>query len=156
MARDKRQDGGQEPITYQDPNYDENGYWGMRMRGSRGRAAYGWYRRDWADDLETAGGFGGIHGPSQYVGGPKGDPAWEEGGISVPHRDIRVIRDFNSNSPMFDGDATPGNSLISPQNQPPVRSWERRAGFRGMYSDRGLTDAGYSEGWARGPMRGAR
>jgi hypothetical protein len=34
--------------------------------------------------------------------------------------------------------------------------WTPRGDFRPEYGNRGLTDAGYSEGWARGPMRGAR
>lgn len=153
MASDDR-NRGRETVTYADPNYDENGYWGMRMRRGQDRAAYGWFRRDW--NLETFGGYGGIHGPPEYFGGPKGDPAWELGGVSSPQRDIRVLRDFNATSPVFAGDGIAGNRLLPSGDQTPVRSWERRAGFEGDYSDRGVVDAGYSEGWARGPMPGAR
>ncbi len=139
-----------------DPNYDDGGYWGMRMRRSPGLAAYGWYRRDWSDDLETAGGFGGIHGPIEYRGGPRGEASWEEGGVVEADRDLRVIRDFNARSPMYEGDATTGNHLVLSDETGSVRPWEVRGLYSGEYTDRGLTDAGFSEGWARGPVPGAR
>jgi hypothetical protein len=152
--------------TGMDPNFQEgNPYGGMRMRGGRGRAAYGAHRWDREPDLETWGSFHGVHGPGRPFGGsrsrrPDPHPEWEiSGGMRNPFTDERQQRDFDSRSRLPERSGPPpryGRDLERREGGPIDRSWSPARGFRPGYSNRGVTDAGYSEGWARGPMRGAR
>jgi len=141
-----------------DPNY-RDGYGGMRMRGGNGRAAYGDHRLMRAQDLETEGGFGGIHpirddGYLERIAG-----RWEdEGGVGDPFANPRLLRDFNAHSPEY-GPPRPfryDQEMEGSQRRMRERDWSPRRAYREGYTNRGVTDAGYSEGWAYGPMRGAR
>ncbi|MEX2584360.1 MAG: hypothetical protein WD766_13915 [Gemmatimonadota bacterium] len=140
-----------------DPNYVE-GYHGMRMQGGRGRAAYGAHRYQQREDLGTEGGYGGIHGRGGAERYPRLHPEWEEsGGVRDPYRNRGMMQDFNSRSPSF---ARPPSrydrEIDERQRFLPERQWMPRGTYRPGYTNRGITDAGYSEGWAFGPMRGAR
>lgn len=158
-----------------DPNYS-GGYRGMRMGGSGYQAAYGRYRLEHAEDFGGSGGFRGRSGPASLAGGgrtraPHGvarydremearrahgyDSGWESGGVRDLRYDRDLLREFNANSP---GLRTGGRYDREHVRRLPhgVAPWSRGRGNWEEYSNRGLTDAGYSEGWARGPMRGAR
>lgn len=52
------------PPEGQDPNF-RGGYHGMRMNARNGQAAYGAHRLVRRADLESMGGFTGIHGPDR-------------------------------------------------------------------------------------------
>jgi hypothetical protein len=140
-----------------DPNY-RDGYWGMRMTGGGGRAAYGMLRARLSQDLETAGGFGGIHGHSDRAQIRSRYGREESGGVRDPFRDLDFIRDFNARSPMYDGDRRSGERYpAGPRDQiAHERSWSPNRTEDGHYGDRSISEGGYGEVWARGPMRGAR
>ena len=141
-----------------DPNYS-GGYGGMRMAGGGGRAAYGSHRLFHQRDLETEGGFRGIHGGAGRGGRQRFDPTWEvRGGVRDHYRDGGVLREFNANSPQFAGPIRGryDREMGDRQRFLPERQWSPPRTYRPGYSNRGMTDAGYSEGWAFGPMRGAR
>lgn len=129
----------------QDPNY-RDGYAGMRMGGGGGRAPYGAHRMWREHDLETAGGFHGAHdfhdGPNRLP-----DPRWEREGMGIPH--LRRL-ESGSRRERYGGD------LERRVQRRPEPGWAPDRGYRPGYTNRGLTEAGYGEGWARGPMRGAR
>jgi hypothetical protein len=136
-----------------DPNY-RDGYQGMRMSGGRGRAAYGSHRMWRAEDLEDAGGFAGIHGghPDRRQRGR--DP---QSGVHDPFNDPAFLRQFNAYGPHSQGPRRGyGHEMVRRDSYPAERSWSPPRLYRPGYTNRGITDAGYSEGWARGPMRGAR
>lgn len=147
-----------EPPRGMDPNY-RGGYGGMRTRGGHGQAAYGRYRMGHADDLGgERGPFGMYGGRGMYTGeyeagydrpAPRGydrgyqgrgyDRGWQGGGVHG-YADDRMVW---GRGPGYDRD----------MGGPP-RGHER--GYWPGYSNRGLSRGGYSEGWAWGPMRGAR
>jgi hypothetical protein len=140
-----------------DPNF-EDGYGGMRMSGGRGRAAYGAHRFGHRYDLETEGGFGGIHGGSAQRGYRR-DPAWEaHGGVVDPYMGRRPLDDFNAMSPRYAGPRRYryDSGMDDRQRHLPEPRWTPSRAYRSGYTNRGVTDAGYSEGWAFGPMRGSR
>lgn len=148
-----------------DPNY-RGGYEGMRMRGGPSQAEYGWYRALHPGDFAGAGGSGGFGprrgplglppaearmGPTR---GPQGPHGWGEGGVRNSRYDRELLHDFNANSPAL---ARERGRYDLEQRRPLPRGvspW--RTANRPGYSNRGMSDAGYSEGWAWGPMRGAR
>jgi len=146
-----------------DPNY-RGGYRGMRMRGDDRQAAYGWHRWTHEEDFAGSGGFlGRVDRPLRPSGegGYRRPPAaydrdWEGGGVRDLRRDPRAMREFNANSP----------ALHPEEGYGPARydDFARRRGplpghYHGErfdYANRGLSSGGYGEGWAWGPMRGAR
>jgi hypothetical protein len=147
-----------------DPNF-RNGYGGMRMGGGNGRAPYGAYRWDRARDLETWGGFEGWGPDGRGRGGAgRGRPEFhpdveQRGGLRSPYGDERILREFNTRSPELSrnrGRTRYGGEMEPRERGPVDRPWSPQRDFRPEYSNRGVTDAGYSEGWARGPMPGAR
>lgn len=143
-----------------DPNYVD-GYHGMRMGGGYGRAAYGSHRLMRERDLETEGGYYGTLRDPRSPGGaydPRWmDPRWErsDSGHS-PYDARRAIQDFNSHSPEFAGPPPRLRYDADVRGRDLEPSWGPQRSFRRGYTNRGITDAGYSEGWARGPMRGSR
>lgn len=144
-----------------DPNY-RGAYRGMRMGGDRYQAAYGRYRLSHADDFGGSGGFRGRYGvhPAPRGGWParQGRELFEQGRGGGGVRDLRydreLLHEFNANSPSLErgGRYDRGHLQPLPRGAAP---WSRGRGQMG-YSNRGMSDAGYSEGWAWGPMRGAR
>jgi hypothetical protein len=104
-----------------DPNY-RGGYGGMRMGSGYGRAAYGEHRFLRSGDLESAGGFYGIHSGSgadyrhpQERGAY--DRGWSErGGVRDSYRDERLIRDFNDRS----------RAVARRTSSAPEREWSQR------------------------------
>jgi len=135
-----------------DPNFD-GGYRGMRMGAGWGRAAYGAHRRDREWDLESVGGFGGIH-PSS--GPPVGEQRWEEHGRVAPAFDEPgLLRDFNAASPALESTSEAG-ALERREKVLPERPWMPQGVAQPGYGNRGLAPGGYSEAWARWPMRGGR
>ena len=148
--------GGFAAPTGMDPNY-RDGYHGMRMRADPRQAAYGAHRRTRRSDLGTAGGFDGIHDAPEFdwiTPGPDGSP----GGVRDPFTDDEFLRDFDARGQRY----APDPASSSTDRELPVRQardWERPHGMdphETGYSNRGMPPAGYGEGWARGPMRGAR
>ncbi|MEX2571150.1 MAG: hypothetical protein WD737_07570 [Gemmatimonadota bacterium] len=142
-----------------DPNHSGH-YRGMRMGSGQGRAAYGAHRLVHERDLGTEGGFAGLHGRSDDARARPFDPRWNDhGGVGDPSRRGRLLHDFNANSPMY---ARPsprpryGRELERRERFLLERAWLPSRQYRPGYSNRGMTEGGYSEGWARGPMRGAR
>lgn len=83
------------PAEGQDPNF-RDGYHGMRMTGGNGQAAYGAHRLLRRDDLESMGGYTGIHGPDGST--PDEDRRRDERGGGGVHRldDPEFLRDFDS------------------------------------------------------------
>jgi len=144
-----------------DPNY-RGPYGGMRMEGGGGRAAYGAHRWIRSQDLETWGGFDGVDGGQDGRGTPELHPEWEESGsVRGPGREERIIRDFNANSPELSEEVRgardqPEAEQVRDDRGHVERDWSPPRGFRQGYSNRGITDAGYSEGWARRTNRGGR
>jgi hypothetical protein len=140
-----------------DPNF-RGAYGGMRMGGGHGRAPYGAHRWDRAHDLQAWGGFQGRGHEGGSRGRPEFRPEWEQrGGLRSPYGDERVLRDFNSHSPDVRWHRGGYGREMERRDSGPVdRPWNTERDFRQGYSNRGITDAGYSEGWARGPMRGTR
>lgn len=136
-----------------DPNYT-GGYGGMRMRGWGGRAPYGEHRAHHLDDLGGSGGFGGIHRGVQPVPARGYDREWQEETDQRPFRNQRMMREFNSNSPALRRGY--GREMEGPRERAPQRDWAIQRGYRQGYSNRGMSDAGFSENWARFPMRGGR
>lgn len=142
----------------QDPNYAEY-YRGMRMISRDGRAGYGAHRLVHQRDLETEGGFHGHYHDPQYRGGRDFDPRWEMiGGVEDAQTHARLLREFNASGPFYADPEQPGaySEAVRRRGDHAPELWTPRGDFRPEYGNRGLTDAGYSEGWARGPMRGAR
>jgi hypothetical protein len=140
-----------------DPNY-RDGYQGMRMSAKDGQAAYGAHRLSHQRDLETAGGFGGVHGSN---GLPHNrsvlPPAGHTGGVR-PFSDPELMRDFDSRGQRFATDrygTTPGDEL-HPADADKVEDWTLARPHEPDSRDRGVPPAGFSEGWARGPMPGSR
>lgn len=163
--------GHDEPPHGMDPNY-RGGYGGMRMGGHPGQAAYGRYRMGHGDDLGGANGaFGMYPGRGMYTGeyeagydrpGHRGyEPNWHGGGYDRGvrggrggggvhgWRDDRMVW---GRGPGYDqgmgGRTQPGRYDRS--------MFGHDRGYRPGYANRGVGSGGYSEGWAWGPMRGAR
>lgn len=156
-----------------DPNYGGR-YRGMRMDGSGYQAAYGRYRLEHAEDFGGSGGFRGrsawapVSGGGRRGGTPAGaryarelegagryDTGWGTGGVRDLRYDRELLREFNANSPALQRGGRYDREHLRrlPRG---VAPWSRARGNWEEYSNRGVTDAGYSEGWAWGPMRGAR
>lgn len=151
-----------------DPNFRGGAYRGMRMRGSPSQAAYGRYRRTHADEL---GGEGGFRGQSarqgygdQYQPGYRQPPVgWRYddsyrggGGVHDVRYDREFMRDFNANSPLFRGEGHARESYERDFRERGGHPVERDSWPKGRYANRGLSSSGYSEAWARWPMRGGR
>lgn len=152
-----------------DPNY-RGRYRGMRMGGDRHQAAYGWYRLQHPNDFGGSGGFRGrtpagnqhrLGRGDRYDQGARGGPSvrydadWQSGGVRNLRYDRELLRDFNANSPALQRAGSYDDEHLSrlPRG---VAPWSRgRGGWLGG-SNRGITEAGYGESWAWGPMRGAR
>lgn len=144
-----------------DPNYRGGVYRGQRMYGRGGQAEYGRYRLAHADELGGEGGFQGRlrqirdyagdyqrSGRTGYDWGMRGG-----GGVHDPRYDREHLRDFNANTPAL-------RSFAGYRGVDYTRGGSHPAGrydtFRWRYANRGLTSSGFSEQWARGPMRGSR
>lgn len=149
-----------------DPNF-RDGYRGMRMHGDDQQAAYGWYRWRHERDLGGSGGYPGLVDRAQEGGrGGYGPPPaaydrdWEGGGVRDLRTDRRALREFNAASPGLRYGAEYETSRYGRDYRPRGGSRGALPGhFRGDrfdYGNRGLSSGGYSEGWAWGPMRGAR
>lgn len=143
-----------------DPNY-RGGYGGMRMGGGRAQAEYGWYRMRHPDDFEGSGGFAGFSGrydramkPRQLYHGAVQHGGRGDGGVRSLRYDRELLRDFNANSPALSRER--GRYDVEQRRPLPrgISPWSRRQ--EPGYSNRGIVDAGYAEGWAWGPMPGAR
>lgn len=134
-----------------DPNY-RGGYGGMRMHGREGRAPYGSHRLTHPGDMDGWGGFGGIHEETRRPG----RSGWDFG-EAVGHPDIRgreMIREFNAYSPALQ--RTEPGRLERRDRSARDRDWTVPRDYRPEYTNRGIGDSGYSEHWARFPMRGGR
>lgn len=131
-----------------DPNF-RGAYGGMRMQGGPYQAQYGRYRMRHPGDFEGSGGLLGAGERRISRGGF--DPG--NGGVRNLRYDRELLHDFNANSPALQRGV--GRDL-EPRRPVPraVAPWSRPG--RAGYSNRGISDGGYSEGWAWGPMRGAR
>ncbi len=143
-----------------DPNH-RDGYHGMRMVSGRGQAPYGWHRYTHEADFEGSGGFRG-----RYGGGPAGRddrfsnsrPRYDSelrggGGVHDWRYDTEYLRDFNANSTRFrEGGGWGAGGRPSGGS----RAGRYDGGFRWGGPQRGLSEGGYGEPWAWGPMRGAR
>ena len=132
-----------------DPNY-RGGYRGMRMSGRDGRAPYGSHRIAHPGDMEGWGGFGGIHEGRVPTAGWD----WGEGHSHYGARRTQLIREFNANSPALRRQSPSDEDRR--QRQLPERDWAVPRNYRPGYSNRGLSDSGFGESWARFPMRGGR
>lgn len=137
-----------------DPNY-LNGYLGMRMRAHERQAAYGDHRLTHRSDLAGAGGFDGIH-PRRRLGRrrPTGRPQPVDGRVADPFRDDQFLADFDARRTRYAGEPEGRLALDRTQRSARVQPADRL--YRGGYANRGIPPAGFSEGWARGPMRGSR
>jgi hypothetical protein len=149
--------GGFSAPTGMDPNY-RDGYRGMRMQGEPGQAAYGLYRSLRSADLETAGGFEGIHDPTEMGGLVTGDIQPGGGGVRDPFTDAGFLHDFDSRGQRFAADPPDTRAdlefpLSSDVDRP---GGEAEGPIDPDYGNRGIPPGGYSEGWARGPTRGGR
>jgi|GEM_PF-6491896 len=152
-----------------DPNH-RGAYGGMRMEGGRSMAPYGWHRWTHQADLETSGGFRGRYGGETAPGGerfnnfrPRYDRDLGGAGVHDARYDTAYLRDFNSRSIRFREDAQNSGSRQSRarygsgyEGGETPRSRRYDEGIRSGYANRGMSEAGYAESWARGPMRGAR
>lgn len=134
-----------------DPNY-RRGYGGMRMRGRDGRAPYGSHRLTHPIDLDGSGGFGGIH--EERGGAAREGWDWGEGQGHFGQRRQERLRSFNANSPGLEGGYASDRDRR--ERRAPERTWAVPRTYRPGYSNRGMPDPGYSEAWARFPMRGGR
>lgn len=140
-----------------DPNYGDH-YRGMRMKRDDRRAAYGSHRMARQQDLGTAGGFYGHSSPAEGQPWPgEFDPRWElTGSAHGSMKDPNLLRHYNANSPALsesargDRDAEAGDRLLSEPDWMPERDYDP------SYSNRGISESGYSDGGKSGPMRGAR
>ena len=133
-----------------DPNY-RGGYGGMRMHGDDAQAAYGRHRATHPEDFQGSGGFRGARGGY--------DRGWGGGGVRDLRNDPRAMRDFNANSPVVRYGGDYGRRRYGSdygRGGAPRRAPEHFQGERFDYANRGLGSGGYGEGWAWGPMRGAR
>lgn len=136
-----------------DPNY-RGPYRGMRMRSEPGQAAYGRHRLTHPEDFEGSGGFLGRYGrrglyTGEFEAGYGGQGGG--GGVRDLRRDRQALREFNANSPQLRGEQGYDRDA-RPRREPrfPHPRYDRPD-----YANRGIA-GGYSEGWAWGPMRGAR
>ena len=155
-------EGDPRDVRGMDPNH-RGGYRGMRTHGDDGRAAYGWHRWTHREDFQGSGGYRGNPDvwTRQGYGGdfhrPRGgyDREWSGGGS----RDPRQTRGFQGDRPVarFGGD--PGRPRYGDDFRRRNAGDQGPGHFQGErfdYANRGLSSGGYSEGWAWGPMRGAR
>ncbi|CAN5731750.1 hypothetical protein BH23GEM6_BH23GEM6_16150 [soil metagenome] len=152
-----------------DPNH-RGAYRGMRMQGGRGMAPYGWYRWTHETDLETSGGFRGSYGGGAAAREERFDnfrPRYDRdlggAGVHDARYDTEYLRDFNSRSIRFQEDLQGSprrenrgryGGEYDDRDSPRSRRYDN--GIRRGYANRGMTEAGYAESWAWGPMRGAR
>ncbi|MQA90519.1 MAG: hypothetical protein GEU90_09815 [Gemmatimonas sp.] len=136
-----------------DPNF-RGGYGGMRMRDVWGRAAYGDYRLRHQYELETEGGYCGIH---RGLGGPRTRTprAWEESGGLVDPRVRRAIEEFDARGPRYAGPPRQRRARYDMDISTPTRG-RPHAGYEPRYTNRGVTPGGYGVGWAYGAMPGSR
>lgn len=142
-----------------DPNH-RGGYGGMRMHGDDRQGAYGWHRWTHEEDFRGSGGFLGDRDRPPRLGGEGGfrrpreeyNRGWGSGGVRDLRHDREALREFNARSP--------GLRYGAEYDRPDFRRRGRGPGhFQGDrfdYANRGLSAGGYGEGWAFGPMRGAR
>ncbi len=141
-----------------DPNFGDY-YRGMRMGSDGRRAAYGAHRLVRRQDLGTEGGFFGRFG-GRPGGARDYDPRWERDGmVHDSAEDPGLLHHYNANSPRFaepHGDEEAHRRAERNEKMLPEPAWMARRAYNPRYSNRGVSDAGYSEGWAHGPMRGAR
>lgn len=137
-----------------DPNF-RGGYRGMRMTGGDWQAAYGRHRLHHAGDLETAGGFYGRGLRGEYPRMRERLPEETAGGGTRDRRyDRDLLRQFNANSVRLRGEGR-GSEERGAEGREVDRPRRQRGGNEFGYTNRGLSESGYSQGWARGPMRGA-
>jgi hypothetical protein len=136
------------PARGMDPNF-RGAYGGMRMHGGPYQAEYGRHRMRHPGDFER---WGGAMGAGERRM-PRGAADWR-GGVRDIRYDRELLHDFNANSPALQRGR--GGRDLEPRRPLPrgIAPWSRPG--RAGYSNRGISDGGYSEGWAWGPMRGAR
>lgn len=142
-----------------DPNF-RGGYQGMRMGGGPNQAEYGRYRMRHPGDFQGSGGYQGGYGA--YYTGEGGRyaadyrPEWHGGGLRDPRYDRGLMHDFNANSPMLRSyRGRYGRDMERPRHAGEAPG-STHQGYDPRYANRGVSSSGFSEGWARGPMRGAR
>lgn len=149
-----------------DPNY-RGGYRGMRMHGDARQGAYGWHRWTHEEDFAGSGGFLGRvdrpQGPPREGGyrRPPGayDREWGGGGVRDLRHDPRAMREFNAESPALHPEERHGRPRYDDFARRPGPRRPMPGHYQGErfdYANRGLSSGGYGEGWAWGPMRGAR
>lgn len=153
------------PPRGMDPNF-RGVYGGMRMRGGRGQAEYGRYRLQHPEDFGGSGGFAGRYGAHGVAPGRRREVPrepgvgygreWGSGGVREIRYDRELLHDFNANSPALEPRRGPYDVDTRSRLRRGVAPWSRGPGGHPWYSNRGISDAGYSEGWAWGPMRGSR
>ena len=156
-----------------DPNYRGGGYHGMRMQPGRpGQAAYGDYRFEHRDDLGRYGGYDGRydagpgrmdeHGifrdpfdrdPGRYAGtrwGPRPEDYGREERSGVS-RDLRYLRQYNSQSPALRGgrayDRSYGRAEGEPGRHPGEGTPTRDDYSRESNRYGGRSPEGFSQGW---------
>ncbi len=140
-----------------DPNYGD-GYQGMRMSAESGQAAYGAHRLIHHRDLETAGGFGGIHGSDNLPDANTIIPAEEKTGGVRPFGDPEMMRDFDTRGERFATDRFATSAEAGDPSALSNDSGEADTGggeppVDGDDTNRGLPAAGFSESWTRRPGR---
>lgn len=140
-----------------DPNY-RDGYSGVRMRGGPGQAAYGHYRWRHQGDLGFERGvpmhrYGYDYDlmPVDY-GHARRMP--NGGGVHDVRYDDEFMRDFNAESPLFRGGSWRQRRGGGAPGEQSGRTPPYDTGYRPQYGQRGMSSSGYSQPWARGPMRG--
>ncbi|HET8654140.1 MAG TPA: hypothetical protein VFL93_01305 [Longimicrobiaceae bacterium] len=130
-----------------DPNYRGGEYRGQRMRGAGGSgpAPYGLYRLRHADDLGTEGGFPGL----QRIEGYGADHR-----LPGRRREPELLRQSSAHHPALRGgewaerrgeDFQRGSHPTAPDET-----------YRPGYGEPGMGEGGYTDAWARAPMRGSR
>lgn len=139
-----------------DPNY-RGGYRGMRMWGGEGTAPYGGHRYRHQGDLGGSGGWSGIHPHYEPRMSRVYDAEQRRSGVRR-FGDPRLMHDFNASSPAYRGRRPQwsGEEFRPTRREGSDRDWDVDRRYRGGYSNRGVGEGGYSEPWARFPMRGGR
>lgn len=150
-----------------DPNFRGGAYGGMRTRGAPTQASYGRYRQAHADEMEGQGGPWGYSGRRGYGGDYQGyrqpPTGWRYddryrggGGVHDVRYDREFLRDFNTESPAFRGEGHARASYERDYRERGGHPVNRDSRPATRYANRGLSTSGYSEAWARWPMRGGR
>lgn len=151
-----------------DPNHRE-GYQGMRMHATHGQSAYGWHRWTHPLDFESSGGFigryaGDYHDRPRRISPQAGREFDTRGGGGVYDmvREPEHLRMYNAESIRFrdEGRGARGGAGRYANDYRGAGLPRGRSGYdnrflRG-YTNRGRNEAGYTESWTWGPMRGAR